>query len=118
MTHDEKLSAIRAKIVEANPEIDSQKGEHTFYLRRFCDGCNCQKFEAKALEKCPYLRCREIRLADVLLASPDVEIRLSKPIVLFVDYDKHTDAQWNLRQDSLDSQSPETIDFLFSLLIQ
>lgn len=56
-------------------------------------------------------------LADILLTIPDnyIEIRLSKPFVLFINHQKKTDVYWNLK-DSLHEQSDETLQFIADLL--
>jgi hypothetical protein len=88
-----KLEAVRQKCVEANPEI--ARGEWDHDIDRWI--------------------ARDIRLADVLQAY---EQDFPK------DYSWHSEddvlarivTHYDLRSDSLDAQSPETIDFLHSLL--
>lgn len=71
----------------------------------------------------PKIIGREIRLSDVLLAidkeAPyrSISISVSGKIIEqmgYEDFDEH--CSWNLLKDSLSSQSPETIDFIFNLL--
>lgn len=52
---------------------------------------------------------RDIRLADVLLAIVKISIT-DKSLVSFIY------TEWSLVKDSLEDQSPETIEFIFNLL--
>jgi hypothetical protein len=76
----------------------------------------CGKCQAFMGAECP-IHSRRIRLADVLLAFNALERvqgfvgtqGYALDVVLILEH-------WNLRQDSLDQQSPETIAFLHQLL--
>lgn len=96
MTHQQKLEAIRAACVKANPdivvdEIGHENGEQAPEIERVY---------------------REVRLADVLLAV--------KPHYTNHDYDNDRDRQmvdlWNLHKDDLTEQSDEFVDFAYQLL--
>jgi hypothetical protein len=136
-----KLEQVRAKIIEAVPEIMEYR----------CNGCN--RRYAEYVNGCP--RCwidewsreknyerypnrhvgltpRSIRLADVLIAVwshlenyelPTYEsaylpsrFTIASDGDMFCDLPKAQIANWNLHKDSLDDQSEETINFLHDIL--
>jgi hypothetical protein len=67
---------------------------------------------------------RPIRLADVLLALKESEHRtevglnfnLDGAYLYYDDFENASGSKYNLKQDDLTLQPPETIDFLYSLL--
>lgn len=101
MTQNDKLEIIKQKCIAANPEIGTARAHWPFE--------------------------REIRLADVLLAvdvfrngknEHGYSVRHTGRIY---EDDLNSVAKkqvgvWNLRADDLQEQSPETIEFLYSLL--
>lgn len=95
MTHQQKIAFIREACIKANPEIMS--------LGFGCEG-------------------RPIRLADVLLAIGRREDRIHLSCDgWFCLLDAYTSNfmrrfNWYLHKDSLEDQSEETIDFIYSLL--
>lgn len=103
------LEKIRAKCIEVNPGIATHR-----------EPCQCKDHGL-----CPFKDHsrigRPIRLADVLLAIDFV--RPTKQS-WFVRYDgmffenrwNEWGPTWNLRQDSLEDQSPEVIAFISSIL--
>lgn len=111
-----KLEAVRAKIVEVVPDIREvfDRCMQCGYGYEFC----------KKTDRCrnPDYRDRPIHLADVLLAlieSVDVKHHPHSPKTRDREYTSGTlriCGKWNLRQDSLDQQSDETVTFLHSLL--
>jgi len=58
---------------------------------------------------------REIRLADVLRAISREKLKKRLDISAFFVY-QSGHSLWDLTKNSLDDQSPETIDFLYELL--
>lgn len=109
MTKTEALSVIREACIKANPEIEK---------RRDWEKVDPQFIGTeKGIE---YLSEAPIRLADVLLA---IEMPCGAWITSTDFHCFHaadTDEElvtWNLRQDSLESQSPETLEFLAGLLV-
>jgi hypothetical protein len=110
-----KLQVIREKCIEANPEIKSDLME--------CPECRLAVF----WDGSRVLKQRPIRLADVLLAIGNMLIvvdaegnfyRLKMMLnwkVPRITKDSHL-GKWNLRADDLSQQSPETVDFIYSLL--
>lgn len=131
----EKIEAIRQKCIEANPsildlvfgcEIDiggvnwvllKKDGEMRiiYLLRR--DTCFIWQITETELELLRLVKNigRPIRLADVLvMAGREWELvnngTMPQQIIKIIYL-------WNLHTDDLTKQSPETIDFLFSILI-
>lgn len=102
---NQKLEAIRRKCIEANPQ-------------KVWVETNCQIFgEARVLHGNEPRRAA-IRLADVLNAirQSDKYVNVNK-FGNFVAYDDAgLGATWNLFHDDLEQQSPETIDFISSVL--
>ncbi len=113
MTH--KQEYIVSKCIEANPSI-----QYSENLCTECDGSKCNGIRVHS---------REPRLADVLLAIDKVDSGYS--ISAWGGFEKwtnvsdtndtftltnHPKIKWNLTNDSLSSQSEETIDFLYQLL--
>jgi hypothetical protein len=102
MTKDQKLEAIRAKCIAANPQEKPWMSES----ERVWDDA-----------------VRPVRLADVLLAIPIAAVTLQLwPDRLWITYTDpgHDgaahDGAWELTKDDLSLQSQETIDFIHSLL--
>ena len=98
----DKINKIRKACIKANPEgfgiIDEQKSY-------------------------PYMR--DVRLADVLLViSNSVHNVYIDADGVFIDYDsvwesgevKVHDFNWNLKDNNLENQSEETLEFIFNLL--
>ena len=101
----QKLQAVREAVTKAVPSIKSH-----------CPSCGGAVFGES---------CRPIRLADVLAAMEKVEadyfIDMSGTFVkqnttLDGDAPERTDYKWNLLDDDLSHQTPETIDFLYEIL--
>ena len=90
------LEAIRAKCIEANPE-KATRNESLLLTAPF-SGIITRRDDT-------------IRLADVLLAIG--EYCISAAVILV---DRNNAARWNLREDDLENQSPETIAFLGKVL--
>lgn len=88
MNRTEQIDLIRGKCIEAL-SADGTRSEQSLYARGFD---------------------RPIRLSDVLLAIQ--ESGNGKAISYFLV----ADGNWNLRKDSLDEQTNETISFLADLL--
>ena len=92
LSPQEKLEALKKRIIEANPEIDKPT-----FIKELQGEFGGLGFHG-----------RPIRLSDVLIAAkalPDYGHHLAE-IVSF----------WHLPHDSLDDQSEETISFLHALL--
>lgn len=101
LSHQQRLEAVRAKIVEANLNGDWREST--------CGRCGTcsSKFNV-----------RPIRLTDVLLASQAADgtgINQFGWFFMLLEDDVEC-PQWNLRRDSLDDQSEETISFLHQVL--
>lgn len=88
---------IKASCVRANPP----HGWEDYDLREASD----------------FVAARTVRLADVLLAMKSVclEVRWFEGSDAFMSLDGDN-ALWNLREDDLEKQSPETIEFLANVL--
>lgn len=107
-SREDMIGKIRAKCVEANPEI----------LER--------SFSAQAIESGYIVSVEDdtIRLADVLLAliaAVDAKHHPHDPEKRDAEYAQGTlriCGKWNLRRDSLDDQTDECITFLHSLLCE
>lgn len=104
---DKKLEAIRRACIKANPNKNWS----------FTRECDCPSREDIQVSL-PYT------LSDVLLAI-ETKTRKQKnlysfeiafPALFRIFYDTINWTDWNLLNDRLDVQSPETIDFLFNLL--
>ena len=95
----DKLTALRAKIVKANPAIRWKICHHG-------EQADCEHS----------WQYQDVRLADVLLAilngPPDKQASDSAIFRLVQGGD------WLLYRDSLDEQPPQTIEFLFSLFCE
>lgn len=128
MARIKAIEAIRAKCIEANPEIVERdalwcpkhgflSGEAAVDHRRNC----AEQIEDRR-------EFRPIRLSDVLLAMKQKEsLHGNARIKLHIDGTfwlldgkigtrVDAEAQWNLRTDDLEAQSDETIAFISSLL--
>lgn len=107
------LEKIRAKCIEVNPAIEKQGGWVVVPAK-------LSQEEAEAQVYIP----RPIRLADVLLAirekNHSCQIPLEASPLLW--YEAGTGAValpsfvWNIRKDSLEDQSEETLAFISSIL--
>ena len=114
LSSEQKLESVRQKCIEVNPRISERGHTHDPI------GFPCED---------------DIRLADVLLACEAVKpeyLCIDSRGVLYHDYlfeppqavpnpqkrqrRSRVHGVWNLRQDDLELQSPETISFLHSLL--
>lgn len=114
MIMDQKIEQIRAKCIETNPEI----------RKRPC----VLSFNGRKEIGVPDNNGPEIRLADVLLAIhakfPTTErfygIDTEGEFGQFSDTEGMVAMEplvyWDLRNDDLEKQSPETIEFLYNLL--
>lgn len=108
MTKEDKLAAIRRKIIEANPEIVAQT-----YRGSAETGYSIA------------ITGRPIRLADVLVAMAGYSVGIECDGMAidrhgrFFNWLKNEEHQpdWNLHADDLEQQSDETISFLYSLLV-
>lgn len=108
----DQINLIREKCIEANPSIKEE------WIGWFDEYGNLDHSEKTI---------RDIRLADVLLAitfhDPIRYIAISAPgCWLEIKNGKYQNCQedgmesWDLRKDSLESQSPKCIEFLANLL--
>lgn len=134
-----QIEHIRSKCIEANPSIKdlvfgcdiSIYGKYFRIIRAYediksYDLENNTRYTIEMLTKTIYIQIlgREIRLTDVLLALSKVKncdglnidvlgaIREKVPGFTPQSYS----AFWNLKQDNLELQSKECIDFIFNLL--
>lgn len=136
MTKDQKIEAIHAWCIKANPDIVSLKSgcrvllkkgvEVTFISSKpmghdgmwvYCkeENGNITKFSYNASFK--DIIGRDIRLADVLLAlkqHPDCDTSWEYEVASIIIWE--FSRKWNLRADNLNDQSDETIDFIQSLI--
>ncbi|HEY9826378.1 MAG TPA: hypothetical protein V6D19_13095 [Stenomitos sp.] len=137
------LSLVRAKVVEANPEIMELK--FGCEVRHFLKGTaiilavqkligesDCYdlayyKLPDPIFERSPFnpnwdILGRPIRLADVLVAIENIKNDdvYHNALLSLCEGDEvgNTDKLWNLRKDSLDEQSEECILFLKELLVK
>jgi hypothetical protein len=98
------LDLIRQKCIEANPDIEKAQEVP----------CYCHNDP-----KCINAPKRPIRLADVLLAIGqkygDHVLEFSGVETCSLEAARSV-RKWNLREDDLTKQSPETLEFLASLL--
>ena len=105
--YGQQLADIRAKCIEANPEI----AEHYTKVRGQVTG-TLHHIRTKV--------GRPIRLADVLLAigmRPRLQVGINEGLGVMTTGDgTMLRATWNLRTDDLTKQSPKTIAFIHSLL--
>ena len=113
----DKLLALKMKIAEIHPGILVWRCRHGHVHAEHVNRC----------PQCEYLysdrkvtrQARPIRLADVLLAAQiNAAFQMSGHVLLHQGNLAREYGSWNLRSDSLDSQSEETIFFLHSLLCQ
>jgi hypothetical protein len=89
MNRQEQLALIRQKCVEANPEIDELK---VFVCNNCADDGD--------------VHYRPIRLADVLWLLEEKKVAKQIGFDKIGDFALH---MWNLRKDSLEEQSDETL---------
>jgi hypothetical protein len=128
MTHQEKLEAIRQKCIEANPEIAWSKPgcrmvlrgdawwEHAIQVEdRLLFNETTRKLEKLGIGRNWKIIGRPIRLADVLLVLMKL-LRDGQSASKVKDDLYRLAHLWNCFEDDLTKQSPETIDFLFTLL--
>lgn len=106
------IEKLKEKIIAANPEIIGD-WSGCEVCGTMCGICDDRFFKEKI--------GRPIRLADVLLAMKNDNIPLVEEDswnVKVGTYDVATLIQiWNLKDDNLDEQSIETIQFLYDLLV-
>lgn len=100
------LQQLKNEIHRILPEIlENCRGEDRMH---FCPNCS-NSFG------------REITLADVLRAIETTDHYVQINTLGHFTYKNITGGdwgEWDLKHDSLDSQSPETIDFLWGLLVK
>lgn len=119
MTHQEKLAAIRAKCIEANPSIKSRLHASRDGALR-CRNCG-EPDNYENHGKCEKGEERPIRLTDVLLAVDAAtedrnEWELSiKSNGVFMMRDEDFGCRWNLLKPFEDQDEP-TISFLYNIL--
>jgi hypothetical protein len=112
---ENKREIIRQKCIEANPV--------NLGTNRVCNFCNSQfcicNNRSKNHEE-DFGKPRHLGLADVLIAldinstSTRIELKVSSNLFsICIDNDS---CIWNLKSDTLEEQSEETIDFLYELL--
>ena len=107
-----KIEKIREKYIEANPEIEKEKE---------IDNVNINNPEGDPMEDfSAYKYDRPIRLADVLLAisvkDPKIHYGITDDGQFINIFDDSSFPWWDLKNDNLESQSKETIDFIHELL--
>lgn len=131
----EQIEFIRAKCIEANPSIkdlvngcfikvswiDDSEPELIEWTDRTGmreNGLN-SIIEDNVSGEIVEILGRDIRLADVLLAIKDRVVKtdyLSRTYEEIQDLTYNIIIRWNLKQDRLEDQSPETIEFIYNLL--
>lgn len=128
MTHQEKLTFIRAKCIEANPSIKSRLHVSRDGALR-CRNCG-EPDDYENHGKCEKGEERPITLADVLLAAEKASSdRASEGMTpeSFAECSHLAEMlreswwatildTWNLRKDNLDDQDEPTISFLYDVL--
>lgn len=111
MTHQEKIEAIRKACAKANPEIIVEGCESGI------SPCACWWHKNYPPDGNKF---RPIRLADVLLAIDDKSSRERYTVDCLGGFKKVGTkwiiCNWNLRKDSLEEQSEETVAFIYDLL--
>ena len=126
MTHKENLEAVRRACIKANPEIVEPKfgcclalkgdawWENGVMIRgQKIFNVTTGKIESRTSNW--EILGRPIRLADVVLVYSDVEEQKDEDVIdLVLSISRHG---WNLRKDSLEDQSEETVAFLAGLLL-
>lgn len=101
------LTRIREKCIEANPDIQRSTRMHV-------------RLDENDLGKREYKKVywsRPIHLTDVLAAIEQVQpqsISMDAATTLATNWGGRS--KWNLRADDLEKQSPETLEFIGSLL--
>lgn len=129
----EQIEFIRQKAIEANPDIKKlkfgcvveNKGKKYLIFREYMDGyflatdgkhselhvskLNNQHTETEILG-------RDIRLADIIQALMLTKKWLGASLENQCRDYFNILIQYNLRQDRLEDQSPETIEFIYNLL--
>ena len=124
MTHQQKLEAVRQACIKANPEIVELKLGCAYRVPKRSEVFVVTSEHVIETIKGMGVKIigRPPRLADVMLPIGRYEdlihvtcdgwfCVLGTPVNQFFRR-----AQWNLRKDSLDEQSEETISFLYELL--
>lgn len=111
---ENKLQFIREKCIEANPSI---KDSYTVTEIYGASGTNAI---GEKLYRAKIKNGREIRLADVLwtIKSKDVKLDMDSRVesYLFITNKEGYTRIWNLKQDNLELQSEECIEFIYNLL--
>lgn len=100
------LEAVRLKAIEANPKVEKEQMAINGFFNNL-DGLPCDPEEA--FGEIPDFK-RAIRLADVLLATRVAERMFLNGELIDVL------RAWDLRQDDLDLQSDETVEFTYGLI--
>lgn len=123
----DKLKHIREKCIEANPEIKKRRyktQELLLYMFEQLEhdiGVSIPSVEDHQKQAKEYA-IHPIRLADVLLAIGDILDETQTYKEKMGDYfvvghdEKDEQLKWNLKDDNLDNQSPETLEFIANLL--
>lgn len=138
MTTQQKIAFIREACIKANPEIVELKiGSHVLWGEHGLGGCILQRnyagnylIRVEGMGTTTTIKERQItkiigrpvRLADVLLASKGMIHDIENDGEYMRTFELHEDGShdlqifWNLRKDSLEDQSEDTIEFIYSLL--
>lgn len=107
-----KIEDIRKKCIEANPFDMGENHE--------CVECNSRlcvcPWRNDSGNKTDYLR--PIRLADVLLVLRNEVPKFHQQVVLGTEGATKTIGMWNLKDNNLENQSEETINFIHGLLYE
>lgn len=126
------LAVIRSACIRANPEIiycglfEGRKGWQYNYMQRSAS-YSSDPYQTKDLARIAAhekgrATYRSIHLSDVLLAMKGKRIYVNDEGGIghyeegFLDHIVHWKVPWNLRDDVLEHQTPETLAFLASLL--
>lgn len=139
MTNQEKIQFIRERCIKANPDIKKlefgcevewkgagaskgifikdKRDDSKSYL--FYGSDRVETFDKEQCKEHVSIIGRPIHLADVLLAIQqegwsDQNPMWSEETTLY--YWQKLCKKWTLKKDNLQDQSPETIDFIYSLL--
>lgn len=144
MTNQEKLDFIREKCIEANPSITELKfgceiKQGTIISSAYSPEWKCKCYvvlldwgsnnqRLVPMGEAMEIIGRPIRLADVLLAFGYVNSQEAEGVDFWVDsagivnglvgdfHNGEGQIYWNLKDDNLSHQFPETIDFLYQFL--
>ena len=137
MTNQKKIQFIRERCIEANPSIKKlefgcevewkgagaskgifikdKRDDSKSYL--FYGSDRVETFDKEQCKEHVSIIGRPIRLADMLLAFKSENILAQVDTKGQINFQPFKgDTSWNLLKDNLQDQSPETIDFIYSLL--